>query len=81
MESLSFNERFRYDLWIRTFLNLNESAWLFHKKGVIDDEEYAGWYTGICETLKRPGFAEYLASGVTSYAEGFVEDINNHCFE
>jgi hypothetical protein len=79
LESLSFNERFRYDLWIRTFLNLNESAWLFHKKGVIDDEEYAGWREAICLTLLRPGFREYMTSRIETYAEGFVEDINNRC--
>jgi hypothetical protein len=81
LESLSINEWFRYDLWIRTFLNSNEPAWLFHQKGVIDDEDYAGWQEGICETLQRPGFGEFMASRLTAYAEGFVEDVNNRCFD
>jgi hypothetical protein len=81
LESLSINERFRYDLWIRTFLNSNESAWLFHKKGVIDDEEYAGWREAICLTLLRPGFREYMTSRIETYAEGFVEDVTDRCFD
>jgi len=79
LESLNINERFRYDLWIRTFLNSNESAWLFHQKGVIDDDDYSGWQAGICETLQRPGFGEFMASRRATYAEGFFEDVNNHC--
>ena len=79
LESLSINERFRYDLWTRTFLNSNESAWLFHQKGVIDDEDYAGWQAGICETLQRPGVSEFMASRLATYAKGFVEDVNDPC--
>ena len=79
LESMTTNERFRYELWIRTFLNSNESAWLFHHKGVINDEEYAGWHSGICETLQRPGFSEYMESRLETYAQGFIEDINSHC--
>ncbi len=79
LESLSANERFRYDLWIRTFLNSNESAWFFHQKGVIDDEDYAGWRSGICETLQRPGLSEFMTSRLATYAEGFVEDVDEIC--
>ena len=79
LESLDANEQFRYELWMRTFLNSNESAWLFHHKGVINDEEYAGWHSGICETLQRPGFSEYMASRLETYAKGFIEDIKSHC--
>ncbi|MEP4485671.1 MAG: hypothetical protein ABJ013_08590 [Halioglobus sp.] len=79
LNSLTPNEMFRYELWIRTFLNANESAWLFYHKGVINAEEYAGWHSGICETLQRPGFSDYMSSRLDTYAEGFIEDINNHC--
>lgn len=79
LASMNANERFRYELWIRTFLNANESAWLFHHKGVINDEEYAGWHSGICETLLRPGFREYMESRLETYTEGFIDDINSHC--
>ena len=79
LESLSINERFRYDLWIRTFLNSNESAWLFYQKGVIDDSDYAGWEAAICETLERPGFGEFMTSRHSTYAEGFVEHVRSRC--
>lgn len=80
-QSLNSNERDRFHYWLRSVFNLNESAYLYYKKGLIEESDYAGWRGSLCELLRRNGAKQFWTGNIGNYADGFVEDVNDWCLE
>ena len=59
---LSERERYMYGRWVFAYLNLHESAWRYHRRGVIDDAEMVGWKTSFCGYMARASFRQVVQS-------------------
>ena len=66
--SLSESESYMYGRWVFAYLNLYESAWRYHRRGVIDDAEMEGWKTSFCGYMARESFRNVVQS-IAVFAE------------
>ena len=80
-QALSSNERDRFNYWLRAVFNANEAAYLYYKKGLIEEGDFAGWRGALCSLLERKGARQFWTGNVGNYADGFVEDVNAWCFD
>jgi hypothetical protein len=78
-QSLDENERYRFDYWVRAIFNTYESAYVYYKKGLIEESDFAGWRGSFCELLRRNGARQFWTGNLGTYADGFVEDANSWC--
>ena len=79
-ESLTDDERRRFTSWLRAVFNIHESAWIYHRKGLIQESDFAGWKGSTCNVLSSDGARWFWANNIGSYADGFVEDVEKWCF-
>ena len=77
-ESLSERERFMYNRWVFADLNLFESAWKYHRRGVISDEEMEGWIISFCGYVSRESYKRAFES-IDVFSSGFRQDSSNWC--
>ena len=75
--ALSERERYMYGRWVHAYLNLYESAWRYHRRGVIDDAEMEGWKTSFCGYRARASFRQVIQS-INVFAE-FGEESAQWC--
>ena len=68
-ESLTDEQRYRYRRWVFAFLNLYESAWNHHRRGVISDADLEGWKSDYCVQVSFDAFVREM------------EDIEQHSSE
>ena len=80
-DSLNANELDRFNYWLRAVFNANESAYLYYKKGLIEEGDFAGWREALCALLQRKGAEQFWTGNLGNYAEGFVDDVNDWCFD
>ncbi len=80
-ESLTELERARFIQWTRARLAFLEAYWFSHRKGLIDDREASGMRGSICETLAVKGARWVWQNHPGNYTDGFVEDVENLCFQ
>ena len=80
-ESLTELERERFIQWTRARLAFLEAYWFSHRKGLIDDREASGMRGSICETLTVTGARWVWQNHLGNYTDGFVEDVENLCFQ
>ena len=79
--SLTEIESLRFDYFFGAILNTYEAAWIYRQKGLIEEADYAGYRDSICRSLQREGGRSFWESGITSYADGFVEEVSGSCLE
>ena len=60
--ALSERERYMYSRWVLAYVNLYESAWRYHRRGVISDAEMEGWKTSFCGYMDRASFRQVVQS-------------------
>ena len=77
--SLSANELHRYHGWVRVVLNVHEAAWLYHKKGLISEDEFVGWKRSFCRNIQPNGVVDYWNGKAGSYVEGFSDEADTWC--
>ena len=80
-ESLTELERARYINWTRARFNFLEAYWVYHEKGLITDRDSAGMKGSICGTFVVKGTRWSWQKHPDSYTAGFVEDVENLCFQ
>ena len=80
-QALSDVERQQYNAWMRAVLNIHESAWMYNKKGLIDDKDFAGWKTSTCGILRRQGLKEFWHANRDSWPKEFQDDVAEWCSE
>ena len=80
-DSLSDSDRRRFVRWMRIRFNVAEAAWIYRKNGIIDESEYTGYRSGLCDDLSSKGTRWFWDNEFGNYAEGFVEDVEAWCFE
>ena len=78
-ESLTDDERRRFTSWLRAVFNNHESAWIYHRKGLIQESDFAGWKGSTCNVLSSDGARWFWANNIGSYADGFVEGVEKWC--
>ena len=78
LDALSDEQRHRYRLWVFAFLNLYESAWNHHQRGVINDEDMEGWKADYCDQMSRDSFTRE-ASSIESHASRFRQEAAQWC--
>ena len=80
-QALSDTERQQYNAWLRAVLNIHESAWMYNRKGLIDDDDFTGWKTSMCRNLQRQGLKEYWHANRDSWPTAFQDDVADWCAE
>ena len=71
-------QRFQYSRWVFSFLNLYESVWTYHQRGIISDQELEGWKADYCQKVSVDLFnREFMAISGTSSA--FRNDVPSWC--
>jgi hypothetical protein len=80
-QALNDAERQQYNAWVRAVFNIHESAWMYNKKGLIDDDDFLGWKTSICKNLQRQGLKEFWNANRGSWPKEFQEDVAHWCTE
>jgi len=75
--TLSEHERYMYSRWVFAYINLYESAWRYHKRGVISDAEFDGWKTSYCGHMDRMSFRQVVQS-IDAFSE-FDEASSQWC--
>jgi hypothetical protein len=77
-EALNELERHMYHRWVFAHLNLFESAWRYHRRGVIGDQEMEGWQTSFCGHMGRAAFRQVFESVEVVFPE-FAEASAQWC--
>jgi hypothetical protein len=77
-QALTELQRFQYSRWVFSFLNLYESAWTYHQRGIISDQELEGWKVDYCQKISMDLFRrEFLA--ITETSSAFRNDVARWC--
>jgi len=80
-ESLTELEQVRFISWKRARFDDLEAYWLFHRKGLIDDRDASGLRGSICRTFAVKGSRWVWQNHPGNYTAGFVESVENLCFQ
>lgn len=80
-QALDDNERDRFNYWVRSIFNTYESAYLYYKKGLIEESDFAGWQGAFCNLVSQKGAEQFWTGNLGNYADGFVEDANSWCHD
>lgn len=78
--SLSPDDRWTLYVLLEYVINVNEAAWKYHDKGIINQEE-ADYYTqGLCRLIVLdPGLVEAWRSNKQNRLPGFYEYVSGVC--
>ena len=72
LESLSGEERARYEALMVGYLNLYEMNYYAYERGLMEDEVWLAWKAATLRDFrKNPGLAEFWGEGRVAYGEGF----------
>ena len=77
-DALNEVERYRYRRWVFGYLNLFESAWAHHHRGVISDGEMDAWQLAYCNYMSRASFRR-VAESINAQASKFQEESAEWC--
>jgi hypothetical protein len=80
-ESLTELEQARFISWKRARFDDLEAYWVFHRKGLIDDRDASGLRGSICGTFAVKGSRWVWQNHLGNYTAGFVEEVENLCFQ
>ncbi len=77
-QAMSELQRFQYRKWVFSFLNLYESVWTYHQRGIISDQELEGWKADYCQKVSIDSFnREFMA--ITGTSSAFRNDAASWC--
>jgi len=80
--SLTEEERWRFDLWVNEVLRIRLMAWKYAEQGLLDAEEAGSWRDVTCEYLHSYLGARQVWEGGGAYLRSdFRERVNTWCFE
>ena len=79
VSSLSSADFFRLERAARSRFNVHLTAYMYYKKGLLDESDYAGWREGICVELKNPGMRLYWNQNPTRFDAEFKRDADSRC--
>ena len=78
LDALTDVQQQKYRRWVFAFLNLYESAWNHHQRGVINDDDMEGWQADYCNQMSKESFRR-IAPTIGSHASRFCEDAAQWC--
>lgn len=78
LEALSERERYMYGRWVFAGVNLFESAWRYHRRGVISDAEMSGWKASFCGYMSRASYKQVVQS-VETFTPEFADESARWC--
>ena len=76
--ALNEDELYRYRRWVFAYLNLFESAWNHHHRGVTSDSDMEAWKTAYCNYMSRASFRR-VAQSISAQRPQFREDAAQWC--
>lgn len=79
--ALSEEELRRFSRWMRVRFNGIEAAWFYQSKGLLTEAESSGFRGSACDALASEGGSWFWNAEIGNYAEGFVADIEDWCFD
>ncbi len=77
-QALTELQQFQYSRWVFSFLNLYESAWTYHQRGIISDQELEGWKTDYCQKVSMDLFNRKFMA-ITETSSAFRNDVARWC--
>ena len=77
-DALSEEEQYRYRRWVFAYLNLFESAWNHHHRGVTSDADMEAWKTAYCNYMSRASFRR-VAQSIAAQRSQFREESAQWC--
>ena len=77
--SLSSADIIRLERLARSRLSVRETAYIFYRRGLLDESEYAPWREHICDELKNPGMRMYWNQNPTGFDAEFMRDADSRC--
>lgn len=78
LDTLTESEQYRYRRWVFAHLNLFESAWNHHHRGVISDADLEAWRTAYCGYMSRTSFRQ-VADSIAAQRSQFREELMQSC--
>jgi hypothetical protein len=78
LDALSREQRIRFRAWVFALLNLYESAWNHHQRGVISDEDLEGWRSDYCSTFDNDWYGKVMQE-FDAHASLFQQEIAQWC--
>lgn len=78
LDALSEEERYRYERWVFSYLNVFDSAWNHHHRGVTSDADMEAWKRAYCNYMSRPSFRQ-VAESISAQRSEFLEDARQWC--
>ncbi len=76
--SLTAEERYIYRLWVFSRVNLFESAWNHHTRGIISDDDMEGWKSDFCNAVSVKAFQTEMST-IDAHSPMFLSDISQWC--
>lgn len=77
-DALSEEEQYRYRRWVFAYLNLFESAWNHHHRGVTSDADMEAWKTAYCNYMSRASFRR-VAQSIAAQRSQFLQESAQWC--
>lgn len=77
-DELTDEERYRFGRWVFAYLNLFESAWNHHHRGIISDADVEAWKTAYCNYMSRASFRR-VAEATPTLRSRFLQEANQWC--
>ena len=79
-ESLNPDDRWTFYVLLEYVINLNEAAWKYYDKGVINQEEAEHYARGLCKLIGRhPALVEAWHANRQDRLPGFYEYVSSTC--
>ena len=73
-ESMTELQRNQFRSWVFSFMNLYESAWNHHRRGVISDEDLESGKVDYCIKAAIEAYRNEMAR-ITAHSSGFRDDL------
>ena len=79
-DALTEDEQYRFRRWVFAYLNLFESAWNHHHRGVTSDADMEAWQTAYCNYMSRGSFRR-VAQSIDAQRSQFRKESDQWCQE
>ena len=78
LDALTEDEQYRFRRWVFAYLNLFESAWNHHHRGVTGDADMEAWKTAYCNYMSRASFRR-VAQSIDAQRSQFRKESDQWC--
>jgi hypothetical protein len=79
-ESMTELKQDQFRSWVFSFLNLYESAWNHHQRGVIGDEDLEGFKIDYCIKVAIDAYRNEMAT-IRAHSSEFRDELSRWCDE